>query len=143
MEEDGGYTWNRQQCYSRLDYIFTSVYLSSRIIKVKTDWAFEQSDHASVYEEIYINEEANAGPGLTKVNSNILENPSYLKLAISEINNLLAQIPVDWDPHKSLEYMKMAIRSVISDLVGKNRKETRKEIEELEEEINKMHELKI
>jgi hypothetical protein len=34
MEVDGGYTWNRQQCYSRLDYLFLSAYLASKIIKV-------------------------------------------------------------------------------------------------------------
>jgi hypothetical protein len=34
MEADGGYTWNRQQCYSRLDYLFVSSYLASKIIKV-------------------------------------------------------------------------------------------------------------
>ena len=39
--------------------------------------------------------------------------------------------------------MKVTIRSVISDLVGRNRKETRKEIENLEAVINDMHALKI
>ena len=39
--------------------------------------------------------------------------------------------------------MKVIIRSVISDIVGKDRKETSKEIEDLEKEINDMHELKI
>ena len=39
--------------------------------------------------------------------------------------------------------MKVAIRTVISGLVGKNRKELRKEIEELEEALNEMHELKV
>ena len=78
------------------------------------------------------------GPGLTKINTSILEDPTNLKLAITEINDLLKQIPEDWDPHKRLEYMKVTIRSVISDLVGRNRKETRKEIEDLESEITEI-----
>ena len=66
----------------KIRHIFTSGYLSSRITKVTTDWAFKQSDHASVYEELYINEEINMGPDLTKVNYNIVENTNSLNLAI-------------------------------------------------------------
>ena len=73
----------------------------------------------------------------------MLEDPIILNLAITEINNLLSQIPEDWDPHKRLEYMKVTIRSVVSDLVGRNKRETNKEIKELEDEINEMHALKI
>ena len=33
IERNGGYTWTRQSCQSRLDYIFVSQYLTSRITK--------------------------------------------------------------------------------------------------------------
>ena len=38
------YFWGRQQCQSRLDYIFVSRYLGTKVISVSTYWAFEQSD---------------------------------------------------------------------------------------------------
>ena len=59
-------TWARQACQSRLDYIFVSQYLTSRIIKVAVSNGFEQSDHAAVSVEININEDIEVGPGLTK-----------------------------------------------------------------------------
>ena len=120
-----------------------SNYLATRVVKVEVDWAYEKSDHASVMIEMHINEEIVMGPGLTKVNGMVLDNPVTLIIAKREILEMLNQIPSDWDPHKKLEYMKVAIRTVISGLVGKNRKELRKEIEELEEALNEMHELKV
>ena len=55
---------------------------------------------------------------------------------------MLSQIPTDWDPHKKLEFVKVAIRSIISGLVGRNRKELKNEIDELEVTLNEMHHLK-
>ena len=68
------------------------------------------------------------GPGLTKVNSNILEDSNSPKIAKTEIKSQIEQIPEDWDPHKRLEYLKVTIWSLILDLVGRNQKETQKEI---------------
>ena len=143
MEADGGYTWNRQQCYSRLDYLFVSNYLASKIIKVHNDWSYEQSDHASLHVEMYINEEIVMGPGLTRVNVSVLDDPYKLVVAKEEIKELLAQIPRDWDPHKRLEYLKVVIRSVLAGLVGRSRTELKQEIVELEESLNDMHNLKV
>ena len=78
MEKQGGYTWTRQACQSRLDYIFVSQYLASRITRVEVSYGFEQSDHAAVLVEMHINEDIEVGPGLTKVNSTVLNNPSNL-----------------------------------------------------------------
>jgi exonuclease III len=43
-----GFTWNRGDCYSRLDYIYVSIILKSRIVSSEVDWAFDKSDHAAV-----------------------------------------------------------------------------------------------
>ena len=39
------------------------------------DWAFEQSDHASVAVGMYLKEEVTMGPGLTRINSSELDDP--------------------------------------------------------------------
>ena len=39
-EKEGGYTWTGQLRQSRLDYVFVSRYLSTKIMKVEVDWAF-------------------------------------------------------------------------------------------------------
>ena len=44
-------------CRLRLDHVFVSKYLSTKITKAEIDWAFEQSDHASVAIGMYLKEE--------------------------------------------------------------------------------------
>ena len=58
---------------------FMSGYLTSRINNVGTDWAYEQSDHASLVIKLRINTEIIKGPGLTRLNEKILENPAKLE----------------------------------------------------------------
>ena len=45
---------------------------SARITKVEVKYGFEQSDHASVSVGIHINEDIEVGPGLTRINSSVL-----------------------------------------------------------------------
>ena len=112
------------------------------MINVELDWALEQSDHASVLIVLSLVEEDPIGPGLTRVNGQILEDPSILASARLEIGTLMDQVPEDWNPHQTLEYMKVCISSVISGLVGRNRKELKCEIEELEKSLNDMQAIK-
>jgi exonuclease III len=46
--DDDGYTWKHGNNYLRIDYIFVSNILLSKITGASVDWAFESSDHASV-----------------------------------------------------------------------------------------------
>ena len=143
LEKEGGYTWSRDVCQSRLDYVFVSGYLTSRIKRVSINIAFEQSDHASLFIEMHIEEEIEVGPGLSRVNGAILDDPGTLLSAKSEVKEMMDQVPKDWDSHKKLEYLKVVIRTVVAGLVGLNRKELRNEIAELENDLNEMHELKV
>ena len=72
----------------------------------------------------------------------MLDDPIKLMAVKIEIKNMLAQIPETWDPHKKLEFLKVALRTVISEAVGKSRKIIRTDIEDLEKLVNEMHELK-
>ncbi len=54
---EAGYTWNRGECYSRLDYIYyiyVSSSLMSRINSSKTNWSYDKSDHAALVTSIKI-----------------------------------------------------------------------------------------
>ena len=66
----------------RLD---VSRYLSTRIDKVGLDWAFEQSDHASVVIELSLVENVRMGPGLTIINAQLLNDPAALASARTEL----------------------------------------------------------
>ena len=50
-----------------------------------------------------INTEFAKGPGLTRVNGKILEDPVKLECAKNEIRDLMWEVPVEWDPHMKLE----------------------------------------
>ena len=76
--------------------------------------------------------------GLTRINSNVLEDPQTLGKVKRELAELLSQIPDNWDAQRRLEYMKMAIRTVISENVGRNRKEQINDITDLELTLNEM-----
>ena len=78
------------------------------------------------------------GPGLVRVNARVLDDPLSLTIVKRELEERLAQIPDHWDPHVKLEYLKVSIRSVISENVGKNRKVLRDEILDLENTPNEM-----
>ena len=113
----------------------------TRIDKVAVDWAFEQSHHASLKVEVLLGEKIDRGPGLTRIKASILENPASLLTVKAGLIEMLAQIPNEWDAHMRLEYLKMAIRTSVSMVVGSGRKEIRTDIEDLEKVLNEMKEL--
>jgi exonuclease III len=138
-----GFTWKRGSCYSRLDYVFMSKSLLPKIRKTKLDWAYEASDHAALQIDLKIEDIPIRGPGLIKVNTRILEDPILTNKIAEEIAEMMSQTDDGWDPHTKLEFLKVCIRSVISSKVMEDRRSTRMEIKECEEEINQIEELKI
>ena len=70
-----GYTWRRQNIYSRLDYTFVSSNLCNKIVASELDWAFDKSDHAAVRTSLFIPPDIKKGPGIIKVNIEILKDP--------------------------------------------------------------------
>jgi exonuclease III len=142
MHKDGGYTWRRRNCYSRLDYICISSNLLGALERAEQDWSFENSDHAAVKITLKINT-LTRGPGIPRVNTKILEDPKMLKQIEDEINIMMNQTDQSWNPHSKLEFFKVAVRSVLSSKVSETRKNLNSKIEELEEEFNQLSELKI
>ena len=109
-----------------------SNYLISKIVLSELEWGFEKSDHASVLTSIQLGLDAPIGPGLTKVNSAVLDDPINLAKGKSGLNEMLSQMPNEWNPHMKLEFVKVSIRSTITNLVGRIRKELRNDIMEHE-----------
>jgi exonuclease III len=140
--EKEGYTWRRGDCYSRLDYIFLSKSIKHRIASANTGWAFERSDHAAVLINLFTYESPR-GPGLTKVNTRILDDPETTKQIGYELEAMLSQSDPDWNPHTKLEFLKVCIRSVFASKVSERRSKMTKMVAEKEEELNQLESLKI
>ncbi len=138
-----GFTWRRGECYSRLDYVFLSKALISKVSKTKIDWAFEKSDHAALIIELFEDDTPTQGPGLIKINVKILEDPTVTKQIESEITEMMNQTDISWNPHARLEFLKVSIRSVFASKVMKIKRKINENITDLEEEINQIEELKL
>ena len=98
-----------------------SKYLLTRVTGVLADFAFDQSDHATVKIEFSLVVDIQAGPGLAMINPDILNNPMSLLAVIAAMGEMLGQVPDHWDPHRRLEFMEMAIRTTVSEAVCRDR----------------------
>ncbi len=134
---EGGYTWTRGECFSRLDYIFISRPLICTVMDCNLDWAFASSDHAAVRIDMSIPEER-FGPGIPKVNTTILKDPVWKAKISDRLKCMISQIPNDWNPHIKLKYVKVAVRSAFSEVTGEAKKERFKDENMLEEELNQL-----
>jgi hypothetical protein len=143
LNADNGFTWNRGDCYSRLDHVFSSCLLSKHLIKAETDWGFDKSDHAAVKIDWFIPDEPRKGAGIVKVNTQLLNDPTEIIAIESELKHMLSQIPDHWDDHQQLEFLKVSIRSVMSSQTNKARKVNKDVIKDLEDSLNDMTNLKI
>ncbi len=142
IHPSSGYTWKRAMTFSRLDYVFVSKEVLSNIVSAKVDWAFENSDHAAVTIKVKVNTDT-TGPGSTKLNAKILNNPEVVQKIESELSKALAQSDENWNPHMNLEYMKVMIRSIFANETSRVRSEIKAEIEDRELTLNQMQEKKI
>ena len=120
--EKKGFTWSRGSCMSRLDMIFISKNLSTSITDTKVSWSFDDSDHAMLESSFIINTKFSKGPGLIRVDADILDREDVLAKVKSELRFQLNQIPDHWDPHFKLDFVKSALRSIIAEAAGKKRK---------------------
>ena len=143
IHPEGGYSWNRGSTYSRLDYVFVSREILNNIVDATTDWMFESSDHAAVKIKFKWKNNIIKGPGGIRVNISILKDQGEVHKIRSQLEDMMSQIPSDWNPHMKLEFLKVSIRSILSERIAKIRSELREEITESEDALNRMVNLKI
>jgi len=138
-----GFTWKRGNCYSRLDHIFVSEELIPHVKNAKLDWCLDKSDHAAVIIEIVEENPTIRGPGIVKLNTKTLEDPIVVREIENEVKQMMDQTDESWNPHAKLEFLKVAIRSIVSAKTSKIRREIKEDIRDCEEEINQMENLNI
>jgi hypothetical protein len=127
------YTWHRGKQASRLDYIFTSEYLSNTCDPKKTDIGVGLlSDHSLVSVSFTNNESSTRGRGFWKFNASLLYDKEYVQM-IKEVIKQNAQC-LDNLPDKGLkwEMIKLKIRSATIPYSCKKKKE----INKLETDLN-------
>jgi hypothetical protein len=80
--------------------------------------------------------EITKGPGITKINTSVLKNKRKTEEIRSELIFLIQQIPLEWNGHKKLEFLKVILRSTFSKYTGIERKEDKLELDNLEVVLN-------
>ena len=112
-QQNEKFTWRRGNCCSRLDYIFVSTGLSSRITEVNTEWYTFGSnyDHASVTVEIQNKVGIPRGRGFPKLFKSDISSPRSIAWLAAQLEAAKAQIPLHWNPHQIHEFLKMSLRS--------------------------------
>lgn len=95
--------------------IFSSKCNFAKTKSSRIDWTFDNSDHAMVCNELEIVEITLQGQGLSRVDDSILDRSEVKEKIAIKLDEALNQIPVNWDPHVNLEFIKMSIRSIFSE----------------------------
>lgn len=137
-----GFTWSRGNCMSRLDMVFASHDLVGQLTSAKVDWTFDDSDHAMVESNFAMDEKFVRGPGLYRVNIDVLDNVASLATIEKELKAQIEQMPDHWNPHFKLDFVKSAVRSIISLEAGKLRKSENSDETAIKEQLNFLKKVK-
>jgi len=142
LHPSGGYTWKRGSCMSRLDMIFVTKCLTNKILSSKIDWAYDDSDHAMLASVFPAPLTLKAGPGLTRLDASVLEDKHTLDFVKNELKIQIDQIPIHWNPHTRLDFVKTAIRSIMATATGIKRKNENHDRLAICEQLNELVKVK-
>jgi len=135
---EGGYTWVRGNCYSRLDMIYVDKELLSKVTKAEVDWAFDKSDHASITVEVEFKNVKRRGPGLPRVDPSLLAAEQIRREVIEYLNINISEMPEGWNPHQKWEFLKVSVRSIMWEIKSREKKLEIKELDALKEQLNRL-----
>ena len=120
------FTWRRDNCCLRLDYIFVSTGLSGRVQQSITEWYTYGSryDHASVSVKIGKSNNILRGRSFPKLFKSEISSSNSVPWLIERLEEARAQIPTYWNPHQVHDFLKMTLRSKTLELRAMNKRQT-------------------
>ena len=113
LTKAGSYTWRRGTCLSKLDYFFLSRALNHRVNSAVTTWheLGANLDHAAVSVSFNPEEPISRGRSFPKIFKSDVRNDSDHAWLLEQLNRATEQIPVHWNPHLKLDFVKMILRA--------------------------------
>ena len=137
-EDNRAFTWRRanSDCFSTIDRI---IYSNSKIKceNVTDNWALSFSDHAAIEANFsYIGRAARIRSKIPRIDPTIVRSPELAQQLTEGVNEMMREVPVHWDPHKKLEFLKVSIRTVAERLQADRNRKERTEEQEINEELN-------
>ena len=133
------FTWTSsrtgEQAFSTLDRIlFTNDGFSMENMKV--DWALCVSDHAAVIATFLSKNASKKSTLISRLDSRLLQDREGTEKLDDVFQELFSQRLPEWNPHVSLEYTKMCIRTAANDANGKLKAKMRDSEKILNNDIN-------
>ena len=112
------YTWRRGTCLSKLDYVFLSVALQSKVKEAKIEWhRFGANyDHAAVRVKILLTQDSQRGRSFPKIYKSDITNEADKQWLSDQLRRVEQQIPGHWSPHLRLDFVKNMLRSKVLEL---------------------------
>ena len=134
------FTWtscrNGKQAFSTLDRVLYSDGKLQLLTKT-ADWSLSLSDHAAVTALFDLPNPRNKSKSfIPRLDPNILQDPECAKIMDEIYNSMMSDSLPTWDPHMSLEYCKLCMRTAANAATGKMKASYRDEEKSLNQDIN-------
>ena len=128
-------TWRHGGKMSKLDRILWSNTVDLTWQSTTTDWTYAQSDHCAVI--VKLKGQAKKFDKIVRIDTFFLNNVLLKHKFLVELGTKMDQLSdTNMNPHQSLEYLKMSIRSTAIEISTNFKKENEKRLSDLRNEIN-------
>ena len=136
-EDRAGFSWRRpnSDIFSTIDRIMYSKE-SLQLLKVDEIWSLSYSDHAAIRAN-FVHTEIKRNPRsrITRIDPSLSKSNWTKEKIETAYNEMMAAMPISWDPHKKLEYAKMCIRTVSEQTQAERKRKEASEEEAVNEEL--------
>ena len=128
-------TWKHGYKMSRIDRVLASKEFLMKH-EVTTDWTYTDSDHCAVIVNISL-DIVKRKSNITRIDTRFMSNVVLKDKFLRELSSRMSQLnETKLDPHQSLEFLKMSIRSIAIEIATNYKKEMEKELNEIKTEIS-------
>ena len=128
-------TWKHGSKMSRIDRIQASEDFM-RNLEVTTDWTYTDSDHCAVIAKVNL-DQVRRRDNIVRIDTRFMSNISLKEKFLRDLSARMSQLnETKMDPHQSLEFLKMSIRSIAIETASNYRKEMEKELNDIKTEIS-------
>ncbi len=129
-----GMTWKKGVAMSRLDRIFTRL-IELRQTDISTNWTFCDSDHALVHARFEILTNRQKGAKICRLDPQVVQDRESLLELRQYLEEQLATLDPNTNPHRHLEFAKMTIRTKALQLGKKLREADKINLQILNDDI--------
>ena len=134
-QNDLSMTWRHGSKMSRIDRIqFSDDFITES--KTTVDWTYTDSDHGAVIVEakpVRVTKKHN----ITRIDVRFMTNITLRTKFIKDLTERLTQLEETiLNPHDTLEFLKMCIRSIAIEIASNHKKETEQEYKDIKKEID-------